>query len=132
MKIEFITVHGFDTPASMDVTPEHLHQWHVTENGWRDVGYHWWFDRDAVLHQGRPDTQQGAGVRGHNPRNLQVGMAGGRPDFNYTGAQLAGLRKLIDSYLAKFPDAIVKGHRDWGETGKTCPGFDVAEWFYND
>jgi len=130
MDIKFITVHGFDTPASMEVTYDMLYQWHVVENGWSGIGYHWWIDRRGVVHTGRPDTKPGAGVAGHNANNLHIGMAGGRPDFNYTGKQLNALRSLIESYLLKYPQAEVKGHRDFPSTGKTCPGFNVKEWYY--
>jgi N-acetylmuramoyl-L-alanine amidase len=131
MNITRIAVHGFDTPASMNVTHDHLYQWHVIENKWSDIGYHWWIDRKGMLHQGRPDTMPGAGIAGYNKDTLHIGMAGGRPDFNYTGKQLATLRKVIDDYARRYPGADVGGHRDWGSHGKTCPGFNVKEWYYN-
>lgn len=130
--IEAITIHGFDTPADMDVTPEDLHQWHVVENGWDDVGYHWWIDRQGKVHQGRSDRYQGAHVGGHNPNNLGVGMAGGKPDFNYTQKQLTAMTRLVSMYRTRYPNAKVGGHRDWGETGKTCPGFDVRAYLQLD
>lgn len=33
-----IIVHCTDTPHTMNVTRDMLHQWHVVENGWSAIG----------------------------------------------------------------------------------------------
>jgi hypothetical protein len=38
------------------------------------------------------------------------------------------LRKLVETYRARIPNLIVRGHRDWPGVAKACPSFDVASW----
>lgn len=135
MSKKYLTVHGADTPATMDIGAEEIRRWHADPkpegNGWSDIGYHWVIRRDGRTEKGRPENLMGAHVAGHNRGNIGVCLVGGRPDFNYTQPQLDALRRFIGVFMVENPGAELKGHRDWGDTGKTCPGFDVKAWYYS-
>lgn len=132
MRIDTVTVHATDTPASMKVTPDHLYQWHVVENGWNPPhGYHGFIDRTGRYWEGRDWDTLGAHVGGQNTGNLGLALEGGRAGEPFTDAQLDTLRGLLDHIMRRYKAPKLKNHRDL-DPGKTCPGpeFDVKEWYY--
>ena len=38
---EYLVVHCSATKPSMDIGLREIKRWHVDDNGWRDVGYHY-------------------------------------------------------------------------------------------
>jgi N-acetylmuramoyl-L-alanine amidase len=38
------------------------------------------------------------------------------------------LEMLVKQMKVKFPDAEIKGHRDFPNVKKSCPSFDVTNW----
>ena len=128
-KIDTIVIHASDTPPSMDVDAAEIRRWHVEDNGWRDIGYHWVVRRSGELEAGRPEPEPGAHVAGHNAHSIGICMVGGRkegggPDSNYTLAQWSTLHELLANLAERFPDAKVVGHRDL-DSSKACPCFDA-------
>jgi N-acetylmuramoyl-L-alanine amidase len=113
---------------------EEVRNWHVQDNGWSDIGYHWLIDRDGTVVQGRPETRQGAHAKGHNRDTLAVSLFGGHgsnasDNFadHFTPAQDAALRALIEGMQARHPTLVtVRGHNE--VSNKACPGFQVAPW----
>jgi N-acetylmuramoyl-L-alanine amidase len=111
--------------------------WHMQERGWTDIGYHVVLLNGLVAHGtpydarfdgaieiGRPWTQIGAHVAGHNADSLGVCLVGTGPTF--TSRQWASLIKLLDDLRTLFPGAVILGHRDLASTA--CPGFLVQSW----
>lgn len=124
-----ITVHMSFTPPDMDIGYDKLYEWHVEENGWDDVGYHYIIRRDGVLENGRPVEQQGAHVYGHNENNIGIVMIGGmdendEPDSNFTFQQYNTLDRLISKLRTRYGDLEIYGHRDLDDS-KECPGLDA-------
>jgi N-acetylmuramoyl-L-alanine amidase len=129
MSITKIVVHCAYTPASMDIGADEIRRWHVQDNGWRDIGYHYVIRRDGTLETGRPENEQGAHVRGHNKGSLGICLVGGKPGANFTRQQWAALEKLVNGLTVKYPQALVMGHNNL-DSGKTCPTFDAVAWWY--
>ncbi|PTP00073.1 N-acetylmuramoyl-L-alanine amidase [Vibrio sp. 10N.286.45.A3] len=122
----FITVHCSATPPQQDVDVAEIRRWHK-KRGWRDVGYHFVIRRNGDVELGRPLSQTGAHVKGHNKGNIGVCMVGGcnadlQPEDNFTLAQRKALFGLTAALQEQFliPDENVKGHKDWG-VNKACP-----------
>ncbi|WP_086971901.1 N-acetylmuramoyl-L-alanine amidase [Vibrio coralliirubri] len=122
----FITVHCSATPPQQDVGVAEIRQWHK-KRGWRDVGYHFIIRRNGDVQLGRPLSQTGAHVKGHNKGNIGVCLVGGcnaelQPEDNFTLAQRKALFGLMTALQEQFliPDENVKGHEDWG-VNKACP-----------
>lgn len=139
-QINRIVVHWTATPEawmrgrSTDEQVAEIRRWHVEDNRWRDIGYHWIVGRDGVVVKGRDEAEQGAGVSGHNADTVHVCLIGGpgdeaseRPEDHFTAAQLRAARDLIGERLMVHAGAEVVGHRDLAAT--LCPGFDVATWW---
>jgi len=124
--IDKIVIHCADTPAGMDIGRDEIDRWHK-ERGWNKIGYHWVIRLDGTAERGRPESRQGAHVKGHNRDSIGVCLVGGKGGFNFTRAQMKTLDRLCDKLAKSYPNAEFMGHRDL-DRGKTCPNFDVKAW----
>ena len=120
--IRYLVVHCSDTDD--DLTASDIHAMHLGF-GWDGIGYHAVIIKDGTIEQGRPHFWSGAHVYGHNEKSLGVCLIG-RNDF--TSEQMTALYGLLRDWIARYPQARICGHRDFPNTQKTCPNFDVATW----
>ena len=118
--------------AGVDAKVDEIRQWHKARK-WRDIGYHWVIDRDGAIAAGRPVTEIGAGVLGHNRGVIHICLIGGhgsaaddRFSEHFTDNQDEVLRALISSLWSRTPIERVSGHNEWA--AKACPGFHVQTW----
>lgn len=124
--------------ATIEEKRDEIKRWHMIDNGWRDIGYHYLIDRDGKTVGGRPLEDQGAHTAGHNSNSIGVCLIGGHGsavndpfDAHFTDAQDQALRVLIDSLKTRFPSIVkVSGHNDY-TAAKACPGFKVGRWLAN-
>ena len=135
-KISKIVVHCSYTPASMDIGAETIRDWHVNDNGWDDIGYHYVITRDGSVEKGRALGTPGAHVRGHNEDSIGICLIGGmtedkeHTDSNFTRWQWGALDALLSDLEGRFGKLDVVGHRDL-DASKDCPCFDVQAWVAN-
>ena len=93
--------------------------------GWDGIGYHKVICRSGKIENGRPEYWVGAHVKGKNDISLGVCLIG-RDCF--TKLQFLSLEKILRKWKFLYPHAKILGHRDNGNTSKTCPNFDVGIW----
>ena len=141
-KAEYIAIHCSATKPNMDIGHKEIREWHVLGRGWRDIGYNFIIRRDGTVEGGRDldgdgdhFEEIGAHVRGFNSKAIGICMVGGinykgQPDSNFTRHQWKALEVLVEDVLNKYPDAHIKGHRDFPNTYKACPSFDAIAWWY--
>lgn len=132
--VNTIVVHCSATPPSMDIGAEEIRKWHVEENKWTDIGYHFVIRRDGTVEEGRPLKRPGAHVKGRNSDSVGVCWVGGvsengKTEDNRTADQSSALFHLLQDLQQEFPGAGVLGHRDFNEVKKDCPSFDVRTWY---
>jgi len=113
--------------------------------GWKKPGYHHLISADGTDNQLLPISEVSNGVQGFNSHSIHISYIGGvdslgKPVDNRTEAQKLMMEILVRNYHAAFPDADIKGHRDFSvdknrdgiiqpsEWMKTCPSFSVAQW----
>lgn len=111
---------------------EEIDRWH-RQRGWKGFGYHYLIDRDGVVVPGRPESEVGAHVSGHNAHSIGICLVGGhgsnendRFADHYTSLQEGALSELLDELQGRYPDAKIRGHNE--VAAKACPGFNVARW----
>lgn len=135
-KIDDIIIHCAATYPAMDIGAAEIRQWHVRDNGWSDIGYHFVIRRNGTVEQGRPLDTPGAHCKDHNARSIGICLVGGLEKTpsgksvsaaNYTPEQWAALRELVTDLRGRFPSAGLHGHQDYAN--KACPCFDVAAWW---
>jgi N-acetylmuramoyl-L-alanine amidase len=138
--VQGLVIHCTATPSDWrkdDTSAERveaIRQMHIRERGWRDIGYHWLIDRDGTVLPGRPETQIGAHVAGHNTGTIGISLFGGitskpRDLFgrNFTEAQRVALVARIQDIKQRTKLLWIKGHNEF-DSGKACPGFWVPSW----
>lgn len=111
-----------------------IRRWHVSDRGWRDIGYHWIIDRDGRVMPGRKETEIGSHTIGRNLGSIGICLIGGhgsseRDRFldNYTPEQDVALRQLIVSIAERAEVRKIAGHNEYA--AKACPGFQVRPWW---
>lgn len=132
--IRKIVHHYSATYPDQDIGVAEIREMH-RKRGWRDVGYHYVIRRDGTIERGRPESEVGAHVSGHNADSIGICCIGGieratGPNVgvdNRTAAQREAAARLTRELLTRYPGADVVGHRDLAAT--QCPGFDVRSWW---
>lgn len=127
-QINKIIVHCTATPEGRDVSVDTIRKWHVEDNGWSDIGYHWIITLNGTIEKGRPESKSGAHAKGHNDNSIGVVYVGGcdknmNPKDTRTVAQKETLRCLLEDLKERYPQAQIIGHRD--VSSKACPSFDA-------
>lgn len=131
-----LVIHTTATPKSWmagksaEAKVAEIDRWHREERGWRGIGYHWIIDRDGRIAAGRPETDIGAHVSGHNKGTIGVALVGGfggaADDFfvdHYTPEQRRALWKFIRGLAERTELSSVTGHNQYSP--KACPCFRV-------
>ena len=126
-KISLLVVHCSDTENSEDLSAIDIHKMHL-EFGWDGIGYHKIINRSGKIENGRPEYWVGAHVKGKNEISLGVCLIG---RDHFTKRQLVSLERILKKWKITYPTAKIVGHRDTGNTKKTCPNFDVITWSQN-
>ena len=122
--IKLLVVHCSDTDNSEDLGALDIHKMHLNF-GWDGIGYHKIISRSGKIENGRPEYWVGAHVKGKNDISLGVCLIG--RDY-FTKLQFSALERILRKWKILYPDAKILGHRDIGNTSKTCPNFDVNIW----
>ena len=108
--------------ASDDIPISTVRQWHL-DKGWQDVGYHKLIRRDGSVELGRPESEQGAHVKGFNKESLGVVLTGS-DDLSWypSAAQLTSLKRVVKEWQDKYniQDRLVLLHKQLNQT--SCPG----------
>ena len=114
-----------------------IRDWHVRDNGWSDIGYHFLIDRDGAVAEGRPLDRAGAHVVGHNTGTIGVCLIGGHGSTetdafhdHFNVGQNHSLKVLLAKLQARFGTLKITGHNQYA--AKACPGFSVPEWLATD
>ena len=134
-EVSKIVIHCTFTPPSMDIGVEEVKKWHVEENKWSDIGYHFVIRRDGTVESGRSVERPGAHAKGFNTNSIAIAWVGGmaaeaeKAEDNRTPEQNEAMVHLIKDLQQEFPGAALIGHRDLKGVKKECPCFDVREWF---
>lgn len=125
-KIENIVIHCSDTPEWKEFDIDDIRKWHVEENGWTDVGYHYVVLLDGTIQIGRALDVPGAHVKGHNAHSIGICYIGGGDGVDTRTPHQEGSLEILINYLKLvFKGVKVLGHCDFEGVTKTCPNFDA-------
>jgi len=129
-EIDLIVVHCSATPEGKHFSTDTIRDWHVKERGWSDIGYHYVVELDGKVISGRPVQRAGAHVKSYNRSSIGICYVGGMtkdmksPKDTRNKEQLESLICLLWELKEEYPNAIIKGHRDFST--KACPSFDAT------
>ena len=125
--INYLVVHCSDTENNLNFTATDIHKMHLGF-GWDGIGYHKIIQRSGKVENGRPEYWIGAHVKGKNEISLGVCLIG---KDKFTKKQFRSLERVLKKWKIEYPDAKILGHKDIGNTNKTCPNFEVITWSKN-
>lgn len=132
MEVRYIVVHCSDTPNGRHHDAADIRRWHTSPDPndpskpWSDIGYHHVILIDGTVEMGRPLNTPGAHAYGYNQESIGICLIG-RDEF--TEAQMRSLEGLVIAHKSNHRQADVVGHYDLDNKGKTCPNFNVMEWW---
>jgi len=118
-----IIIHCSDTPDEGDrYGIKDITEWHRLR-GFDTCGYHYIIRRTGVVEIGRPETEVGAHVQGHNQDSIGICYIGTN---HMTSMQIKSLLMLIDAINSRWqiPTEEIYGHYEFNDS-KTCPGQDM-------
>ena len=129
-EINKIIIHCTKTREGQDISVDTVRKWHVEDNGWSDIGYHFFIDIKGNLHDGRDITRKGAHTLGENDDSIGIAYAGGVSDDlawkdTRNKEQKETLLFLLTYLKTLFPKVEIYGHRDF--SANECPSFDARE-----
>lgn len=124
-QIKYIVAHC--TATGQSATPESIKRYWKEKRGWKYVGYHYLIDKDGVIHQLADESQVTNGVWGYNSNSIHVCYIGGYKVDDRTDAQKAIMLGIMKDLKSRYPDAVIRGHRDFPNVAKSCPRFNAKE-----
>lgn len=122
--IDKIIIHCADTPEGVYFDIDDIRKWHVEDNGWSDVGYHYVILLDGTIQEGRAEETIGAHCKGHNKNSIGVCyIGGGNMRDTRTNDQRSQMYELLLNLKLRYPKATIHGHNEF--SNKWCPNFDA-------
>lgn len=131
-RLDEIIHHCLATVEGKNYTVADVDVWHK-DRGWKGIGYHYLIDLEGKRHKGRPLSQQGAHVSGHNKGTVGIAYVGGldknkQPKDTRTPAQKKAMHELCKELVEKYPSIKkISGHNQYAN--KACPCFSVPPEF---
>lgn len=123
--VQRVFIHCTDENSSLrgKALVDAIRRYHVQEQGWSDIGYHYVIDLDAGLFIGRGIEIVPAAQRGHNTNTVAIVLQGKKVDDFHEG-QFMVLRELC-AQIRDAHDGMITFHGHKEVTpDKTCPVFD--------
>ena len=122
VKQVFIHVSDSDWAHHDDISV--ITNWHVEENGWSDVGYHYFIKKNGEIQKGRDLERTPSSQKGHNHATISICLHGKE---KFTKRQFESLRRLCKQIHESYYGRITfHGHKEVNSK-KTCPNFDYVK-----
>jgi N-acetyl-anhydromuramyl-L-alanine amidase AmpD len=124
-RIDLLVVHHSASPLS--TTIQDIRKWHMDDNGWDDIGYHYVIHQDGSIHAGRPIWLMGAHALGANLNSIGICVVGNNLELHnrWNRQQIQSLFKLWRAWRLIIPDIRMIGHQYAGKTKTECPGVEL-------
>ena len=124
--IKHIIIHH--SAITGDVPVENIRVSHKRK-GYRDIGYHYYIEKDGVVKIGRKETDMGAHCKadGMNWKSLGVCLAGDFTQETPTPEQISSCRSLVYSIKHRYDIESVLGHKEVEGASTLCPVIDLDE-----
>jgi hypothetical protein len=142
-KVTHLIVHhsaGTNVSNNWSAVVASIFDFHVSSNGWQDVGYNWLIDPNGVIYEGRGggDNVRGAHMCGYNNNTMGVCLLGNFEVAQPTDTMMQSLTRLLSwkackegimpdssSQIVSYPGVMshISGHKDGCSPNYTqCPG----------
>lgn len=125
-----MAIHHTAVPSSdgnLYATMRGMQNYHMNNNGWCDIGYHFVVAQSGEILQGRSRTNRpGAHVGNQNAGNVGISLIGNYSSANPPQIQVnqagAIVRWVHHAHDVPLNRTAIKGHREWPGQTTSCPG----------
>ncbi|TQV82749.1 N-acetylmuramoyl-L-alanine amidase [Exilibacterium tricleocarpae] len=102
-----------------------MKKWHVEDNGWSDVGYHFFITKNGDIQEGRNIEKIPIAQKGHNTGSIAICCHGLKKD-KFTQKQMDSVKALCKAITDAYTKKIrIRGHRE--VSSKECPVYDYKK-----
>jgi N-acetylmuramoyl-L-alanine amidase len=126
-RIDWVVLHCTATP--LDASVQSIQNYWRNVLKWKSPGYHIVIDRFGNRVQLQDFDKPSNGVAGHNANSIHIATIGGLHTDDRTPFQKTELYFAVKAVLELYPNAKIRGHRDFPGVAKACPRYNAAEWF---
>ena len=116
--LEYIVIHH--TASTAKETVEQIHNFHINNNGWAGIGYHFYIRKDGTIYKGRDEKYAGAHCENYNSVSLGICLEGNFEIEKPTEKQIQSVTDLVKYLRKKYGNFKLVGHKDLNATA--CPG----------
>ena len=116
--LEYIVIHH--TASTAKETVEQIHNFHINNNGWAGIGYHFYIRKDGRIYKGRDEKYAGAHCENYNSVSLGICLEGNFEIEKPTEKQIQSVTDLVKYLRKKYGNFKLVGHKDLNATA--CPG----------
>lgn len=116
--LEYIVIHH--TASTAKETVEQIHNFHINNNGWAGIGYHFYIRKDGTIYKGRDEKYAGAHCENYNSVSLGICCEGNFEIEKPTEKQIQSVTDLVKYLRKKYGNFKLVGHKDLNATA--CPG----------
>lgn len=133
-QVNYLAIHHTAGPDTQ--TPDEIASYHINNNGWGGIGYHFLIVKDGTVYYVGDISTARANVANLNEQVLGICLIG-----NFTGgrvptpSQIDSAQKLCEFFIFNYPDLnnvtswdSVKGHKELPGQSTTCPGDNWPVW----
>lgn len=114
--IQQIVIHHTTNDGSLQAQAK----WHVNNNGWPGIGYHFVIDKTGAINRCNSIDTICYNVANQNTKTIGICLIGNFEIKKPTAEQIDSLKWLIESLRGVVGSLPVYGHLDKGKT--SCPG----------
>jgi N-acetylmuramoyl-L-alanine amidase len=135
-KIDWLVVHC--TAGQQDQKTTDIKHYWAKVLGWKSYGYHYLINKDGSVENITDISKPTNGVKGFNANSIHICYKGGMNGKDTrTNEQKAALERVLKLLKVQFPQAKIRGHRDFSpdknrdgkitpnEFVKYCPCFNA-------
>lgn len=133
-QVKYLAIHHTAGPDTQ--TPEVIANFHINNNGWGGIGYHFLINKEGIVYYVGDIGTARANVVNLNEQVIGICLIGnftsGRVPSNQ---QLNSANMLCDFFINNYPNLTnvttweaVRGHKELPSQSTTCPGDNWTGW----
>ena len=133
-QVNYLAIHHTAGPDTQ--TPNEIANYHISNNGWGGIGYHFLIGKDGVVYYVGDISTARANVANLNEQVIGICLIGNFTSGRVpTNEQFDSAHKLCDFFINNYPDLSnvkswdsVRAHKELPGQSTTCPGDNWPSW----
>jgi len=123
-KVNKVYIHCSASDVKAHDNIETIREWHIRDNKWSDVGYHYFIRKDGTIEEGRDLEAIPSAQKGHNTGSIAICLSGNHKDL-FRQEQFESLIELCKEINYCYSKISFHGHCEVSD--KKCPVFDYKK-----